>query len=77
MVKRTINGVPEREFRALYELENELYIEWEQDTHDINAHNRLRGAMNVLAMCQGEKPRMRLIFEKTTIRTKLARIRAE
>ena len=75
--KRTLNGVPEREFRALIKLEKELYDEWELNTHDINAHNRLRGAMNVLAMCRGVKPRMGLIFEKTTIRTKLARIRAE
>ena len=59
--KRTFNGVPEREFRALYKLEKELYDEWRENTHDINAHNRLRGAMNVLAMCQGERPRMNLV----------------
>ena len=35
---RTLNGVPEREFRALYKLEKELYDEWRENTHDINAH---------------------------------------
>ena len=58
---RTHNGVPEREFRALIKLEKELYDEWRENTHDINAHNRLRGAMNVLAMCLVEKSKMTLI----------------
>ena len=53
--------MPEREFRALYKLEKELYDEWRENTHDINAHNRLRGAMNVLAMCLVEKSKMTLI----------------
>ena len=35
--KRTLNGVPEREFRALYKLEKELYDEWRENTHDINS----------------------------------------
>ena len=61
MATRTYNGVPKREFFVLYKLENELYIEWELDTHDINAHNRLRGAMNVMAICQGERARMDLV----------------
>ena len=58
---RTLNGVSVGDFLDMLVLENELYIEWEVDTHDINAHNRLRGAMNVLAMCQGERPRMNLV----------------
>ena len=58
---RTLNGVPEREFRALYKLEKELYDEWREDIDDVNAHNRLRGAMNVLAMCLVEKSKMTLI----------------
>ena len=59
--KRTLNGVSVADFLDMLILENELYIEWEVDTHDINAHNRLRGVMNVLAMCQGERPSMELI----------------
>ena len=59
--ERSYNGVPEREFRELYELEKELYAEWNENRYDINMHNRLRGAMNVLAMCQGEEPRMELV----------------
>ena len=61
MTTRTYNGVPEREYRALCELENELYIEWRRNRYDIDAHNRLRGAMNVLAMCLVEKSKMTLI----------------
>ena len=60
---RTLNGVSVGDFLDILVLENELYIEWEVDTHDINAHNRLRGAMNVLAMCLGERPRMDLVRE--------------
>ena len=61
MPKITYNGVPKREFLDLYELEKELYAEWNENRYDINTHNRLRGAMNVLAMCQGEEPRMELV----------------
>ena len=61
MTKITYNGVPKREFLALYKLEKELYDEWSKNRYDIDAHNRLRGAMNVLAMCQGEESRMDLI----------------
>ena len=57
----TYNGVPKREYRALCKLEKELYDEWNGNRYDIDAHNRLRGAMNVLAMCQGEESRMNLI----------------
>ena len=59
---RTFNGVPEREFRALYKLEKELYEEWNENWDDTDAHNRLRGAMNVVAMCQGDAPRLDLII---------------
>ena len=61
MTKITYNGVPKREFLALYKLEKELYDEWRMNPYDIDAHNRLRGAMNVVAMCQGEESRMNLI----------------
>ena len=61
MTKITYNGVPKREFLALYKLEKELYAEWNRNRYDIDAHNRLRGAMNVLAMCQGEESRMDLV----------------
>ena len=57
----TYNGVPKREFLALYKLEKELYEEWNGNRYDIDAHNRLRGAMNVLVMCQGDASRMDLI----------------
>ena len=61
MTTRTYNGVPKREFLAMYKLEKELYEEWNGNRYDIDAHNRLRGAMNVLAMCLGEESRMDLI----------------
>ena len=61
MTKITYNVVPKREFLAMYKLEKELYDEWNGNRYDIDAHNRLRGAMNVLAMCQGEESRMDLI----------------
>ena len=61
MTKMTYNGVPEREYRALCELENELYIEWRRNQYDIDAHNRLRGAMNVLAMCRCYEPILSLV----------------
>ena len=61
MTKMTYNGVPKREFLALYKLERELYAEWNRNLYDIDARNRLRGAMNVRAMCQGKKSRMDLI----------------
>ena len=58
---RTLNGVSVGDFLDMLILENELYIEWEVDTHDINAHNRFRGVVNVVAMCQGDAPRLDLI----------------
>ena len=61
MTKMTYNGVPEREYRALCELENELYIEWRRNPYNIDAHNRLRGAMNVLAMCRCYEPILDLV----------------
>ena len=61
MTKITYNGVPKREFPALYKLEKELYKEWHENPYDIDAHNRIRGAMNVLAMCQGDASRMDLV----------------
>ena len=61
MTKITYNGVPKREFLALYKLEKELYKEWHENPYDIDAHNRIRGAMNVLAMCQGDASRMDLV----------------
>ena len=61
MTKITYNGVPKREFLALYKLEKELYDEWRMNPYNIDAHNRIRGAMNVLAMCQYDEPRLDLI----------------
>ena len=61
MTKITYNGVPKREYRALCKLEKELYEEWNGNRYDIDAHNRLRGAMNVLAMCQYDEPRLDLV----------------
>ena len=61
MTKITYNGVPKREFLALYKLEKELYKEWHENPYNIDAHNRIRGAMNVLAMCQGDASRMDLV----------------
>ena len=61
MTKITYNGVPKREFLALYKLEKELYEEWNGNRYDIDAHNRLRGAMNVLAMCRCYEPILDLV----------------
>ena len=61
MTKITYNGVPKRECLALYKLEKELYEEWNRNRYNIDAHNRLRGAMNVLDMCYGDKSRLDLV----------------
>ena len=61
MATRTYNGVPKREYLVLWKLEKELYDEWKTNPSDTDAHNRLHGAMNVVAMCQGDAPRLDLI----------------
>ena len=61
MATRTYNGVFKREYLALCKLEKELYNEWRMNIRDIDAHNRLRGAMNVLDMCYGDKSRLDLV----------------
>jgi len=66
MTSRTYNGVPKREYVALCKLEKELFYEWKMNLSDIDAHNRFRGVVNVVAMCQGDAPRLDLITSKSS-----------
>ena len=63
MATRTYNGVPKREYLVLWKLEKELYDEWKTNPSDTDAHNRLRGILNVISMYFGHEATLDLRTE--------------